>query len=141
MGCLIASTLALLLVQPGTSKADTWPPADPGQYVTEKDFTLSWAKSLRGFHTLAELQKAAGSKGKISGRSLEGNDPTVEFHWRSEPTKKASVGYMLATVRPNGQIDVSILTTNNEEVILNTKGAFVCDKCNPPISISPRGSN
>ena len=125
----------------GVSKADTWPPSDPGEYVTEKDFTLAWAKSLRGFHTLAELQQAAGSKGKISGRSLEGDDPTVEFHWRSEPLKKANVGYMLATVRANGNIGVTITTTNDELVILNTKGAFICERCNPPISILPRGSD
>ena len=119
--------------------AAEWPPSDPGEYVTKTNFSLAWAKHLRGFHTLADLQKAAGSKGTISSRSLEGDDPYVAYHWRSEPPRVDDVGYMLATVRPNGQIGVSIMTTSDQNVTMNTKGAFMCDECKPHIFVAPLG--
>lgn len=138
-GYLILGVLSLLTLAAFPCLSADWPPTDPREYTTKTDFTLAWAKRLRGFHSLAELQRAAGSKGTISSRALEGNDPYVAYHWRSEPPNKDNVGYMLATVRPNGQIGVSIMTTNNEDVTLNSQGAFVCDKCKPPISITPPG--
>ena len=104
--------------------ADQWPPDDPHEYSTEVNFSLSWAKRLQGFKTLVDLQRAAKAKGTISHRSLEGDDPCVSFHWRSEPPKVPDVGYMLATVRPNGKINVSVLTTDKHEVIADNSGRF-----------------
>jgi len=115
--------------------AGPWPPPDPNKYVTTIPFTIKWAKSLRGFHTLTDLQRAAGSGGAISERSLRGPDPTVSYHWRSEPPNNGDVGYMLATVRPDGRIAVSVSTLDDVEIVLNNEGAFVCDKCKPPIEI------
>lgn len=111
-----------------------WPPQDPGQYVTKVDFTLAWAKKLKGFKTLADLQRVAGSKGMISEHKLDADHPSVAFHWRSEPNG-SRVGYMLATVYQDGGIGVSVLTGENATVIVNNFGAFICEKCNPPIDI------
>lgn len=117
-----------------TTSPSNWPPQDPGQYVTKVDFTLAWAKKLKGLKTLADLQRVAGSKGTISERKLDGDHPSVSFHWRSEPSG-SRVGYMLATVYEDGGIGVSVLTDENASVIVNNFGAFICEKCNPPIDI------
>jgi hypothetical protein len=117
-----------------------WPPADPDEHETAVAFTVTWAKHLRGFRTLADLQRAAGSKGTISSRNLEGGDPTVTYHWRSEPPDIDGVGYMLATVRQNGNVGVGIMTVDNVSITLSNKGGFICDKCKPPIDIEPPGS-
>jgi len=111
-----------------------WPPDDPGKYVTKVDFTVAWAKKLKGFHTLDELQRAAGTKGTISERSLEGEHPSVRYHWRSEP-KNGRVGYMVATVYRDGGIGVGIMTDENIEIIVNNFEAFICERCSPPIDI------
>jgi hypothetical protein len=118
---------SLLLVSSSCCWAADWPPPDPKEYTTETDFTLAWAKKLNGFHTLGELQRAAKAKGTISDQSLDGENPSVSFHWRSEPPTKDNVGYMLAKVSRDGSIAVSIVTTDNHEVILNTEGFFTVE--------------
>jgi hypothetical protein len=119
------ATISMLMVAAlGAIFAEQWPPTDPQAYSTEVNFTLRWAKRLKGFKTLADLQRAAKANGKISERSLEGDDPHVAFHWRSEPPNVPEVGYMLATVRPNGKINVSVLTTDKHEVLADNLGAF-----------------
>lgn len=127
--------MALVSVTVTDHTANAWPLSDPNKYETGVPFTLKWAKSLRGFHTLADLQRAAGSAGTISERNLRGADPTINFHWRSQPSNFEGVGYMLATIRPNGRIAVSISTLDEIEITLNNEGAFVCDKCQPPIDM------
>jgi hypothetical protein len=98
---LISLTVLTGLVGVGTvAIANDRPPADPGQYVTKVEFTVAWARRLVGFHTLADLQRLAGSKGTISDRHLEGSDPNVSFQWRSQPSN-GRVGYMKAIVRPS----------------------------------------
>jgi len=134
-GFLATVALLAVAVTDHTANAGRWPPSDPNKYETAVPFTVKWAKSLRGFHTLADLQRAAGSGGIISDRNLRGPDPTVDFHWRSEPPNLEGVGYMLETVRPNGRIAVSISTLDDIEIIMNNEGAFVCDKCQPPLDI------
>jgi hypothetical protein len=94
------------LMTGGAALAAGWPPADPGDYTTKTDFTIAWAKKLRGFQTLADLQQAAGSKGVISDRKHE-----------------------LDSDHPR------ILTDENVSIIVNNFGSFICDKCDPPIEI------
>ena len=129
---LIAAALALLITS-GAAIAAEWPPADPGDYNTKTDFTVAWAKKLRGFQTLADLQRIAGSKGVISDRKHErdADHPSVSFHWRSMP----NVGYMVATVYQDGGIGVGVMTVDDVSIVVNNFGAFVCDKCDPPIDI------
>lgn len=115
----------LVLKLEGTSAIPAeWPPVDPGQYITEVNFTLAWAKRLREFKSLADLQRAANAKGTISQRSLEGDDPYVSFHWRSQPPDGPEVGYMLATVRPDGKISANIVTTDKHAVVVSNTGSF-----------------
>jgi len=97
------------------------------EYTTKTDFTLDWARRLRGFRSIAELQEAAGAKGVVSDRHMEGPDPYITYHWRSEPPETGAIGYMLATFRPDGRINVSIMTTQNEEVVLDNRGGFAVE--------------
>jgi len=119
---------------PGRAGQD-WPPSDPDERVTKTDFTVAWALKLAGFKTLVQLQKAAGSKGKITENHAEDEkDPRVTYLWRSEPGRER-VGYMLMTVRRNGDIAGSVMTDQGVEIIVNTFGALICEKCSPPIEI------
>jgi len=112
-----------------------WPPIDPNQEVTKTDFTVAWALKLAGFKTLAELQKAAGSKGKITENHADDESgPRVSYHWRSHPAN-GRVGFMLMTVRRNGDIAGGVMTDEGVEIIINTLGALICEKCSPPIEI------
>jgi hypothetical protein len=128
--------LAAALMSGGGASAAEWPPADPGDYTTQTDFTVAWAKKLRDFQTLADLQRAAGSKGIISDRKheLDADHPKVSFHWRSQP-RGSRVGYMVAAVYRDGGIGVDILTDENVSIVVNNFGWFICDKCDPPIDI------
>jgi hypothetical protein len=132
---VLALMAVMTLLAAQASSAAEWPPNDPAQYVTKTDFTVAWAKRLHGLQSLAQLQRAAGSKGTISARELDGDDPTVTFHWRSEPPNSGRIGYMVANVRPNGSVGVSVLTDEGVNVTVNTYGALICDKCKPPIEI------
>lgn len=109
-------------------KPIAWPIGDPKDYETKVPFTVKWALRLFHFETLADLQRAAGSKGVISERAAD----RISMHWRSNPPGDG-LGYMLAVVAPTGEIGVSILTVDNIGVELNNRGALMCDKCNPRI--------
>lgn len=124
------ATISILLFLAALTaiRAEQWPPDDPQEYSTEVNFSLAWAKQLRGFKTLAELQKAAKAKGHISDRSLAGDDPNVSFDWRSEPPNVAGVGYMLAILRPDGRITANVLTTDKHVVIVSNTGVFSVEK-------------
>ena len=39
------------------------------------------------------------------------------------------------TVRRNGDITGSVMTDEGVEMIVNTLGALICEKCSPPIEI------
>ena len=110
----------------------TWPPTDPQEYDTKVDFTEKWAKRLMGFKTLADLQKSAGTKGTISEVPKTTTGP-YGFHWRSKT--QGRVGYMLATVYPDGGIGVGIETDDGLSITVNNFGAFMCDRCSPPVEI------
>jgi hypothetical protein len=108
--------------------ASEWPPKDPGEY----NFTIEWAKKLK-FKSIEQLQKAAGSKGTISERHLEG-DQWVVFHWRSEPKNSVRLGYMTACVWPDGRVRATVLTDEDISIVVTSTGNIVCDRCSPPIN-------
>ena len=125
-----------LVISSGTAfaqKIQPWPPADPDEEVTQLPFTVEWARTLRGFKTLADLQRAAGTKGHISERDLSDHrHPSVSFHWRSQPTSGGPAGWMLATVYADGGIGVTITTIDGLDITVNNFGAFLCGGCAPP---------
>ena len=117
-------------------KVQPWPPADPDEEVTQAPFTVEWAKTLRGFKTLADLQRAAGARGRISERDLSDHGhPSVGFHWRSQPTAGGPSGWMLATVFADGGIGVTVTTIDRVDVTVNNFGAFICGQCTPPENV------
>jgi len=126
----LCGALMLALGIPPGMAGDALSPG-PKDYTTTTDFTLDWARRLRGFRSIGDLQQAAGSKGVVSDRHLDGDDPYIAYHWRSEPPETGAIGYMLATLRPDDRINVSIMTTQNEEVILDNRGGFAVEPESP----------
>jgi hypothetical protein len=112
-----------------------WPPIDPDEETTRTEFTAAWAKRLDGFKSLAELQKAAGSKGKITERDNGSGNPYASYHWINKPTNGRPDSFILARQYADGSVGVGILTSDVGQIVLNTYGAFICDRCSPPISI------
>ena len=119
------------------ARVQPWPPDDPGEEVTQTLFTVEWAKTtLRGFKTLADLQRAAGTRGRISERDLsDRRHPSVGFHWRSQPTNGGPAVWMLATVFADGGIGVTVTTIDGVDVTVNNFGAFICGRCAPPENV------
>lgn len=120
-----------ILVQP-------WPPVDPNEERTQVEFSAAWAKRLRGFHTLADIQAAAGTKGAITERDKGTGSQFASYHWMSVPKNGRPGGFMLAREYADGSIGVGILSNDAGQIVVNSAGAFVCDRCNPPID--ERGS-
>jgi hypothetical protein len=104
-------------------------------------FTIAWAKHLADFRTLTDLQRAAGGNGSCVDFPGDDGETWKECRWRSIPMQVQGVGYMVATIRPNGRIGVSVSTVENALIVINNKGAFVCDDCKPRIDIEPPGSD
>jgi len=115
-----------------------WPPDDPNEENAKYEFTSSWAKRMMGFRSLTELQIAAGSRGKITERGSGAGMPFASYHWISMPVRGRTAGFMLARQYSDGNVGVSLLTTDGREIAMNTFGAFICDGCRPPVEI--RGS-
>lgn len=130
MRFLMMSAVTVLLAV-GAANAD-WPPDDPQEGVTSVDFTIEWAISLSGFMTLEDIQRAAGSRGRISERPRT-PDGSYTFHWRSQP-ENGRVGYAVFRLYEDGGIGGSVLTDEGAQIIVNNFGALICDKCSPPIN-------
>jgi hypothetical protein len=117
-----------ILVQP-------WPPIDPDEEITKVEFTSALAKRLAGFHTIEDLQKALGSKGKITERGKDPGRPAASYHWMSQPRGGRLGGFVMATESADGSIGVGFLSNDVGQIVINNNGSFICDKCNPPIDI------
>src|SRR3974390_1922439 len=101
-----------------------WPLKDPDQEITKTDFTVAWALKLAGFKTLAQLQKAAGSGGKITeNHAQDEKNQRVSFHWRIHAAN-GDIGSMLMSVSRDGVIEGSVMTDEGVEIIINTLGAL-----------------
>lgn len=97
-------------------------------------FTAAWAAKLRDVRTFAQLQDAAGAKGKLIEMFVGAETPSVVFHWNSVApggrraqmrARLFSTGDFSATISPG---------EGGEATILNNFGAFVCKQCSPPVT-------
>jgi len=130
---LSVASVAYLALQPSSStaietiakqpnpSAKSWNPSDPDQPYSKVQFSLRFAQKLRGLQTLAEVQKAAGSLGKITDRHLDSDDPTVTYHWDGE-----GPSYLLSIVRPSGWITTTVMTRDDVQITLDNRGTFLC---------------
>ncbi len=108
-------------VPPASTRTSAWNPTDPDQERTRVVFNLKFAQKFRAGWTLADLQRAAGSQGKITERHMDGDDPTVSYHWISTID-----GYLLAVVHPTGEVGAGIVTKDGIQIAFNTRGEFMC---------------
>lgn len=124
-------------VKPMAINVQPWPPLDPNEEVAKVELNSAWAKRLMGFKSLDELQKAAGSKGKITylGSADDPAHPFVSFHWMNIAKPGRPGGFMTAMLAPDGSVGVSVLSTDAGQIVFNTNGGFMCDYCKPPISV------
>ena len=131
-----AVLVAASLGPAASQSTQPWPPDDPDEHVTSTPFSVAWAKKLRGFRSLSELQDAAGSKGRISSkrRLTDAEHPSVTFHWRSQPTPNGRPGWMIAEVYADGAVGADIITNDDIDITINTFGALICKKCSPAIN-------
>lgn len=118
---LLALTILLVLTV-GGALAQEWNPVDPNQYDTNVKFSVAWARRLRGFSTLEDVQRAAKIKGRITERNANDDDPSVSYHFRGEDGS-----YMLVTVKKSGFVGISILTGDDIDIVLNNRGEFDCE--------------
>jgi hypothetical protein len=136
----IMVSLALMVLAASAAAAalpilvSPWPPVDPDQETTTVEFSAAWAQKLRGFQSLSELQRAAGSQGKITERDKGQGNQFAVFQWISKPPNGRG-GYMIAHEYSDGSIGLGVMTSDVGEIIINTFGAFMCDKCKPPIEV------
>ena len=121
----LLTSISLFVLIVGSALAQDWNPVDPDQYDTKVDFSVAWARRLRGFSGLDDVQRAAKAKGKITERQLNDDDPSVSYHFRANNGRHLS--YMLVTVRKSGFFGVSILTDDDTGIVLNNRGGFNCD--------------
>ena len=84
-------------------------------------FSVQFAKRVRSFRTIADLQAAAKSKGAYRGNG----GPGTTVHWRGFDGNK--LGYMTAEISEEGFIGVSILTDDNVSITFNSRGAWNCE--------------
>lgn len=107
-------------------------PVDPNQEAAPVSFTVGMARAMpRGF-TLGDLQKAAGSLGRITFRGVDPRDPQTVYRWSNAAGGRTST--MLATVRPSGFIEVQIKTADGVLATFNNNGEIYCD----PLDCRPR---
>ena len=92
------------------------------------NFSVQFAKHVRKFQSLADLQRAAKSKGDVRGSG----GPGTTIHWRYVDDTKSS--YMTAEVSDKGFIGVSILTDKNVEIVFNSRGEWDCE---PELACAP----
>lgn len=126
----ISATAPVITGAAGKPAPNAWNPVDPDQEHTKVVFTLAFAKKLRSARTLTDVQRMAGSRGKITERS---ETDRVGYHWISDPDK-ALPGFMLVEAFRDGGLGISISPSDvSGVVILNNFGNFDCDQCEPPI--------
>lgn len=97
-------------------------PIDPGQEQATAVFTVGLARQVPHAFTLADLQQAAGAKGRIVYRQNDPKDPQWVYRWTA-----SDGSYMLATVRPSGFIQVQLHTAGAVTVTFNNQGELYCD--------------
>ncbi len=95
-------------------------------------FGVKFAKHVRNFHTIADLQAAAKSKGDYQGNG----GPGTTVHWRGFDGNK--LGYMVAEISEEGFIGVNILTDDNIQITFNNRGAWDCE---PESACAPLKNN
>jgi hypothetical protein len=124
--------LAICLTFAATStRAEDWPPADPGEAMAKVEFTSAWASHLRGIRSFRELQDAAGARGKITHVVLDGDSPHVIYGWSGA----ANRGRMRAFLYESGGFGAIITPAGDaREIVLNSFDAFVCGSCVPPVN-------
>jgi hypothetical protein len=127
--------LAALLFSAASLHAQSWPPADPNEGVAAVAITTSWAKALREAHDLADVQQAAGARGKIEAIETKGSTSRAVFTWVGQDGR----GRLRVFVyRSGGFAAIAEPADRKGGIVLNSFGAFTCPDCSPPVNACGR---
>src|SRR5437868_14985611 len=74
-------SLAALLVWTAPARAAAWPPSDPNEGMAAVEITRRLAQEFREAHELADVQRTAGSRGKIEAIEVIGSASRAVYRW------------------------------------------------------------
>jgi hypothetical protein len=126
---------AALLLMAAASPAGDWPPSDPNQGVAAIEITTAWEKGLRDAGTLADVQYAAGARGKIESFETKGDTARVVFSWVGRGGKGRLRVFLY---RSGGFAAIAAPADMPDKIVMNSFGAFSCRACSPPIDACGR---
>jgi hypothetical protein len=126
------AALACLVFGPTLAfAAESWPPSDPGEPRAQTALDARFAMQARDIKSFAELQQAAGARGRIIEVVPGGDAPHVVYSWSGA----GDGGSMRALVYRDGAFGAIITPAGGgSDIILNAFGAFICPSCSPPVN-------
>jgi hypothetical protein len=127
--------IAACLLVKAASGAEAWPPADPDAMSTPKRIEAPLATEFRGIRTFAQAQDILGSRGKITERRLDTDQPYVMYHWRAPASATEAKVWLFKTGDFGGLVGKP---GEAPAIVFNNFGAVVCATCAPPISACGR---
>jgi hypothetical protein len=133
LDCLILP--AALLLMAAASPADVWPPSDPDDGIAAVEITTAWTKELREARALADVQRAAGARGKIESFETKGDTARAVFTWVGRDGKGR---LRVLLYRSGGFAAIVDPTDTKGNVVMNSFGAFNCRACSPPVDACGR---
>ncbi len=119
----------------GLALADIWPPPDPNEGTAAVEITTLWAQGLRKAQGLTDVQRAAGTGGKMEGIETRGSTSRAVFTWTGRDGKGRirvfdyNSGGFAAIIDP---------ADYSGKIVLNSFGAFDCRHCAPPVNACGR---
>ena len=129
-GATVAVLLLGLFATGSGARAAEWPPADPREQQATAVFDRSWAVGLRDVHDFADLQRAAGTRGRIETYDLNAPFPRVVYDW----TGSGGKGRMRAFLYEDGGFAAIISPSQStSEIKFNSFGGFTCPACDPAV--------
>jgi hypothetical protein len=119
----------LLCILAAPARAD-----DPPASLSAAPLTPALASALRDLRTPSEVEAALGGPGAVVGSSEESDGPHVIHAWRDSAGGKLRLflfrsGDFSLVMRPAAAQD---------DIVMNSFGAFVCPTCSPPVNACGR---
>jgi hypothetical protein len=129
------TSLAALLLWMAPAQAEAWPPSDPNEGGAAVEITRRLAQELREAHELTDVQRTAGSLGKIEAIETIGSASRAVYGSVGRDGK----GRMrIFAYRSGGFAAIIDPVDAPSEIVLNSFGAFTCRDCSPPVNACGR---
>jgi hypothetical protein len=90
------TSLSALLLWMAPAQAEAWPPSDPNEGTAAVEITRRLAQELREAHELTDVQRTAGSLGKIEAIETIGSASRAVYGWVGRDPRAACVSLLIA---------------------------------------------